>query len=328
MTDSGKVLVTGAGGFIGSHLVEALLARGEQVRALVRYASHGGAGWLEEVPDALRGRLEVVRGDVRDARTVTEVARGCREIHHLAALIGIPYSYAAPDAYVDVNVRGTLNVLEAARALAIPRTVVVSTSEVYGTALRVPIDEDHPLQPQSPYSATKIGAESLALSYHRSFELPVTVVRPFNTYGPRQSARAVIPTILSQVLGEGPLRIGSLDPVRDFVYVEDTAAGLIAAARSDACVGQVVNLATGAAVSVGQLVELAQALAGRRVVVEELDERRRPAASEVLRLIGDAGRAARLAGWSAQVPLERGLQRTLAWIRTHLDRFRIGVYER
>jgi NAD dependent epimerase/dehydratase len=321
-----KALVTGSAGFIGSHLVEELLRRGQRVRALVRYTSGGRVGWLEDVPAGLRGRLEVFFGDVRDARAMRQAAAGCGRIYHLAALIGIPYSYLAPDSYVDVNVQGTLNVLNAARDLEVERVVVTSTSEVYGTARYTPIDEGHPLQAQSPYSATKIGADHLALSYHRAFGLPVTVVRPFNTYGPRQSARAVVPTILSQALTCDEIRLGSLTPVRDLVFVADTVAGFLAVADSPACIGRVTNLATGVGVTVGGLVERALRLVGRRLPVTEARERRRPEDSEVFTLIGSAAAAEELAGWKALTPLDEGLARTLDWVRGHADLYRTGVY--
>jgi NAD dependent epimerase/dehydratase len=297
----GLVLVTGAAGFIGSHLVEELLHRGQRVRAFVRYTSGGRAGWLEDVPPDLRPGLEVFRGDIRDARAVRQAASGCTRIYHLAALIGIPYSYLAPDSYVEVNVQGTLNVLNAARDLGTERTVVTSTSEVYGTARYTPIDEEHPLQAQSPYAATKLGADHLAVSFHLAFGLPVTVVRPFNTYGPRQSARAVIPTIIGQALAGDAIRLGNLDPVRDLVYVADTVAGFLAVADSPACVGRVTNLATGAGVRVAELVERVLRLVGRRLPVIETEERKRPEASEVYRLIGSAQAAADLAGWAEPI---------------------------
>jgi NAD dependent epimerase/dehydratase len=314
-----KVLVTGAGGFIGSHLVEELLHRGQRVRAFVRYTSAGRAGWLEGSPARQGGRLELFFGDIRDARAVRQAAEGCGRIYHLAALIGIPYSYLAPDSYVAVNVQGTLNVLNAARDLGTLRTVVTSTSEVYGTALYTPIDEDHPLQAQSPYSATKIGADTLAVSYHRAFGLPVTIVRPFNTYGPRQSTRAVIPTIITQALARDEIRLGSLTPVRDLVFVADTVAGFLAVADSPACIGQVTNLATGRGVTVGELAERILRLVGRNLPVVETEERVRPENSEVFKLIGSAVAASRLAGWEARTSLDEGLARTLDWVRRHLD---------
>jgi NAD dependent epimerase/dehydratase len=319
MAGESKMLVTGAGGFIGSHLVEALLRQGHAVRAFVRYNSAGRRGWLDEVRPSLPAQLETFFGDVTDARAVHEAMAGCSRVYHLAALIGIPYSYVAPASYVAVNVTGTLNVLEAARAHGLERVVVTSTSEVYGTALYAPIDEEHPLQGQSPYSATKIGADHLALSYHRAFGLPVTVVRPFNTYGPRQSTRAVIPTVITQALFGDAIHIGSRDPVRDMVYVEDTAAGFLALADSPACVGRVTNLATGVGVTVGELIDQILALVGRRPPVIEAEERKRPEASEVFKLLGSAERARERAGWTPATPLAEGLARTIAWFREHFD---------
>jgi NAD dependent epimerase/dehydratase len=326
MGNGRTVLVTGAGGFIGSHLVEGLVRAGFRVRAFVRYASHGRAGWLADLPADKRAGCDVVFGDITDARAVREAARGCTRIYHLAALIGIPYSYAAPGSYVAVNVGGTLNVLEAARDEGVERVVVTSTSEVYGTARYTPIDEDHPLQAQSPYAATKVGADHLALSYHRAFGLPVTVVRPFNTYGPRQSTRAVLPTIITQALHGDTITIGSRTPVRDLVYVEDTVAGFLAVADSPACVGAVTNLATGVGVTVGELIERVLALVGRRLPVIEAEQRKRPEASEVFKLLGSARRAAEQARWSPRVPLAEGLARTVRWFRGRADTAGVGEY--
>jgi NAD dependent epimerase/dehydratase len=326
MAVKGRMLVTGAGGFIGSHLVEGLLRAGHEVRAFVRYASHGKRGWLEEIPGELAGGLEVFAGDITDARAVREAARGCGSIFHLAALIGIPYSYVAPGSYVAVNVTGTMNVLEAARDEGCGRVLVTSTSEVYGTARYTPIDEAHPLQAQSPYSATKIGADALAVSYHRAFGLPVSVVRPFNTYGPRQSARAVIPTVITQALFADEIRVGSLSPVRDMVFVEDTVAGFLALAESEAANGNVTNLATGVGVTVGELVERIRRIAGRDVPVVETEERKRPEASEVYTLLGSARLAEERAGWWPRVTLDEGLVRTVEWFRTRRGVERVGAY--
>lgn len=326
MNHDSTVLVTGAGGFIGSHLVELLLRRGRHVRAMVRYSSSGRMGWLDDIPHDLREGLEVYYGDIRDARAVRQAATGCRQIYHLAALIGIPYSYVAPDSYVDVNVRGTLHVLEAARDLGVERTVVTSTSEVYGTAMYTPIDEQHPLQPQSPYSATKIGADSIAISYHRAFGLPVSIVRPFNTYGPRQSTRAVIPTIISQALAADEIRLGSLSPVRDMVFVEDTAEGFVAVGECDACIGEVTNLATGHGVTVGDLVQQILEFTGRSLPVVETDERKRPDASEVFKLLGSAAAARDRTGWRPRVSLTAGLERTVEWFRQHIEAYQVGAY--
>ena len=326
MADERRVLVTGAGGFIGSHLVEGLLREGYRVRAFLRYASHGKHGWLEELPKELAGRLEVFPGDIADPRAVREATRGCWRIYHLAALIGIPYSYVAPNSYVTVNINGTLNALEAARAEGVDRIVVTSTSEVYGTARYTPIDEEHPLQAQSPYSATKIGSDAIALSYHKAFDLPVTVVRPFNTFGPRQSARAVIPTVITQALFGDEIRIGSRTPVRDMVFVEDTVAGFIALADSPACIGTVTNLATTVGVTVGDLIDRIQAIVGRQLPVVETEDRKRPAASEVFTLLGSAKLAAERAGWAARVSLDEGLRRTVEWFRHRKDVEPVGSY--
>jgi NAD dependent epimerase/dehydratase len=320
------VLVTGAGGFIGSHLVEALLERGLRVRALVRYTSTGTTGFLHQVHSHLRERLEVVLGDIRDDRCVRQAVAGCRRIFHLAALIGIPYSYSAPDSYVAVNVQGTLNVLEAARDAGVDRVVVTSTSEVYGTAQYTPIDEKHPLNAQSPYAATKVGADQLALSYHRAYSLPVSIVRPFNTYGPRQSARAIVPTIITQALAGGVVRLGRLDPVRDLVYVKDTAAGFLAIAGADECVGKVTNLATGQGVSIAELVERIETIVGRPLRVIETAQRLRPETSEVFRLIGSAKQSRELAGWQPVASLDAGLRHTVAWVRSHLHEYPVGEY--
>jgi dTDP-glucose 4,6-dehydratase len=321
------VVVTGAGGFIGSHVVERLVADGANVRAMLRYTSRGQRGCLDDVPDGVLASTEIIHGDVRDGDAVREVVRGADAVFHLAALIGIPYSYEHPQEVIDTNVIGTTNVLLAAKELGgLERVVLTSTSEVYGSAVRVPMDEDHPLQPQSPYSATKIAADALGISFHRSFGLPVTVVRPFNAYGPRQSARAVIPTILSQALAGGSLRLGTLDTTRDFTYVEDTARAFVAIAAADAAVGEVVNAGSGSEVSIRDIVRLAGEIVGRELPVEGDEQRLRPAKSEVSRLHADSSKALRLAGWQAEVPLDDGLPRTAAWIESHMERFRPREY--
>lgn len=325
--DGKTVMVTGAGGFIGSALVERLVAEGARVRAMLRYTSRGRRGCLENVPDAVMQHVDVTLGDVRDVDAVRDVARGAHAIFHLAALVGIPYSYEHPQEVIDTNVIGTSNVLLAAKDLAtLERVVITSTSEVYGSALRVPMDEEHPLQAQSPYSATKIAADALALSFHRSFGLPVTIVRPFNAYGPRQSARAVIPAIITQALAGTALKLGTLDTTRDFTFVEDTARGFVAVASSDGALGEVVNIGTGIEASIGDVVEKIGKIVGRELVAIGDEQRVRPVKSEVSRLCADSTKAKRLAGWEAEVSLEDGLRRTTEWIEAHLDEYRPSEY--
>ena len=320
-----KVLVTGAGGFIGSHLTETLVARGAQVTAFVRYNSNGVAGWLDDSP--VRDEVDVASGDIRDYESVLLAMTRADVVLHLAALIGIPYSYEAPSAYIETNVNGTLNVLQAARVLGTEKIVHTSTSETYGSALRVPIDEEHPYQGQSPYSATKIGADMLAQSFNLSFNLPVVTVRPFNTYGPRQSARAVIPTIITQALGGDQIQLGSLTPTRDMNFVQDTVEGFIAAATAGPEVsGEVINLGSGKEISIGDLAEKICKLAGRKVPVLCDDDRVRPEGSEVDRLCADASKAGRLLGWSPRHTLDAGLEQTIEWVRENLGRFRVGAY--
>lgn len=322
-----RVFVTGAGGFIGSHLVEALVSSGAKVRALVRYTSRGSWGHLDQLSPATRDSVEVVLGDVRDAQFVRTHVRGCDVLFHLAALIGIPYSYEAPDSYVDTNVRGTLNMLQAAREAEVGRVVITSTSEVYGTARYTPIDEAHPLQAQSPYSASKIAADKLAQSYHLSFSLPVVTVRPFNTYGPRQSARAVIPTIVTQVLaGAETLQLGSLDPVRDLTYVSDTVNGFLRAGVAEPAIGQVINLGNGQGVSVGDLAQHIMTLVGREVPIAHDPDRVRPPASEVQLLIAKTELAHKLLGWRPEVSLTEGLQRVIEYIEGNMPSYRVGSY--
>ncbi len=318
-----KVLVTGSGGFIGSHLTESLLEQGYDVRAFVRYNSSGSWGWLDSFPKEKKEALDVVLGDIRDPQFVKKAMEGMDCVFHLAALIAIPYSYIAPDAYVDTNIKGTLNVLNAARELGTPRLLVTSTSEVYGTAQYVPIDEKHPYQGQSPYSATKIGADRLAESYYRSFGIPLTIVRPFNTYGPRQSARAVIPTIISQLhAGNDEIHLGSLTPTRDFVFCKDTAQGFIELSKCDAAIGREVNIATGKEISIGDLAQKMIDIIrpSARIVCEE--QRMRPAKSEVERLLGSNELLYSLTGFKPQTPIEEGLKITSDWIREH-----VGVYK-
>ncbi len=318
LIQSHRVLVTGADGFIGSHLVEALLARGAAVRALVQYNSFGRCGWLDHLPAAARAGVEVVAGDVRDRTQMRSLVQGCGVVFHLAALIAIPYSYAAPDSYIDTNVKGTLNLLEAAREHGVARFVQTSTSEVYGTARSVPITEEHPWQAQSPYAASKAAADHLALSYRLSFGLPVAVVRPFNTYGPRQSARAVIPTVITQIAaGRNVIRLGDLRPTRDFTFVADTCAGFIAIAEAEAAVGEVTNLGSGFDISVGDTAALIAELMGAQVAIEHDPDRLRPPDSEVERLHAGIAKAARLAGWrpdhGGPEGFRRGLARTIEW---------------
>lgn len=315
-----KTLVTGAGGFIGSHLVEALLKEGRDVRAMVHYNSNSSWGWLDTLPDPVRRNLDVFAGDVRDPNGIRTAMKGVDEVFHLAALIGIPYSYHSPDSYVDTNIRGTLNVLQAARDAGAARVLITSTSEVYGTAREVPITEEHPRQGQSPYSATKIGADHLALSFHLSFGTPVTIVRPFNTYGPRQSARAVIPTIITQLLAGAPsIALGSVHPTRDLVFVEDTAQAFLAIAACPELIGQEVNIATGREISIGDLAQRIMTLSGAEASITTSEERLRPAGSEVERLLGSATKLHDHTGWTPRHDLDQGLERTIAWFRERGD---------
>jgi dTDP-glucose 4,6-dehydratase len=318
-------LITGAGGFIGSHLVETARAAGYSVRAFVHYNSSNTRGWLSEVAD-LTG-IDIVAGDIRDYDSVLAAAEGCDAVFHLAALIGIPYSYISPLAYVKTNIEGTYNILEAARRLRVPNVLITSTSETYGTAQYVPIDEKHPAVGQSPYAATKIGADQLALSYHRSFGLPVKVVRPFNTYGPRQSARAIIPTVATQILaGKRRLDLGNVAPTRDLTFVEDTAAAFLAIAERPECVGMATNVGMNAEISVGALVEKISHILDARVEINSDLRRVRPAESEVERLCCDNGRIRQLTHWRPQWDLDRGLRRTIEWIRQHQAIYRAEVY--
>jgi NAD dependent epimerase/dehydratase len=319
-----KVLVTGGEGFIGSTLVDHLLALGAEVRAYVHYKPYGSAGYLAGREDD----VEILAGDVRDAERVAQAVEGCTTVFHLAALIGIPYSYVAPESYIQTNVVGTYNVVNACRRHDVGRMVHTSTSETYGTAITAPISEDHPLQPQSPYSASKIGADMMALSFHHAFDTPVAVIRPFNTYGPRQSARAVIPTILSQLhAGASEIRLGSTTPTRDFNYVDDTARGFLAVAGSDRALGNVVNVGSGREISIGDLAQLLIKVSGRDATVVSEQSRIRPDASEVERLLCDNTRAREWCGWEPEVPLEEGLQRTSDWVRDHLDRLEAKSYQ-
>ena len=328
-----KILVTGADGFIGSHLAEHLLAAGADVRAFVYYNSFNSWGWLDEVPETVKSSIDVFAGDIRDPHGVRAAMKGCDMVMHLAALIAIPYSYHSPDTYVDTNVKGTLNVVQAARELGVERVVHTSTSEVYGTARFVPITEEHPLQGQSPYSASKIGADQIALSFQLSFGTPVSIIRPFNTYGPRQSARAVIPTIITQVAaGAREIKLGAMHPTRDFNYVRDTVRGFISVAECDAAVGQVINVGSNYEVSVGDTARLIAELMGKDVGFVSDEQRMRPVGSEVERLWADNRRARELAGWEPEYAslegLRRGLRETIDWFTKpeNLRRYKAGLY--
>lgn len=322
-----KVIVTGADGFIGSHLTEELVRQGYDVKAFVYYNSFNNWGWLDTTPKDILKEIEIFPGDIRDPNGVREAMKGRDAIFHLAALIAIPFSYHSPDAYVDTNIKGTLNVLQAARTLGTSRVLVTSTSEVYGTAQYVPIDESHPYQGQSPYSATKIGADRLAESFYRSFELPVTIVRPFNTYGPRQSARAVIPTIITQLLaGKEEIRLGALTPTRDFNFVLDTANGFIEMFRSDRTIGQEINIATQNEISIGELAEelIRQINPNAKIVCDE--ERLRPEKSEVNRLLGANSKIKELTDWEPKYTFQEGLAATIEFLRNNLDKYKPDIY--
>lgn len=322
-----KVLVTGADGFIGSHLTERLLDAGYDVKAFAYYNSFNTWGWLDSLPAEKLKEIEVFTGDIRDPNGVRQAVKGVDGVFHLAALIAIPFSYHSPDSYVDTNIKGTLNVLQAARDYNLERVLVTSTSEVYGTAQYVPIDEKHPYQGQSPYSATKIGADRLAESFYRSFELPVSIVRPFNTFGPRQSARAVIPTIISQLLaGKEQIKLGSLTPTRDFNYVKDTANGFLAIARSDKTIGEEMNIATGQEISIGDLAKeiIGQINPRAQIVCEE--ERLRPEKSEVNRLLGSNEKIKRLTDWKPEYTFAQGISETIGWMREHMDAYKPDIY--
>ena len=322
-----KVLVTGADGFIGSHLTESLLEKGYEVKAFAYYNSFNTWGWLDSLPADKLKEIEVCTGDVRDPNGVREAMEGMDAVFHLAALIAIPFSYHSPDSYVDTNIKGTLNVLQASRQLETERVLVTSTSEVYGTAQYVPIDEKHPYQGQSPYSATKIGADRLAESFYRSFQMPVSIVRPFNTFGPRQSARAVIPTIISQLLaGKEEIKLGSLTPTRDFNYVKDTAAGFIAIAESARTIGEEINIATRQEISIGELAQeiISQINPNAKIVCDE--QRLRPEKSEVNRLLGDNTKIQALTDWKQQYTFAQGIEETIGWMRHNMNAYKTDIY--
>lgn len=328
-----KILVTGADGFIGSHLTEYLVEQGANVRAFVYYNSFNSWGWLDETSTRIKRELDVFAGDIRDPNGVRTAMRGCDVVFHLAALIAIPYSYHSPDAYVDTNVRGTLNVVQAARDLAVERVVHTSTSEVYGTARFVPITEEHPLQGQSPYSATKIGADQLAMSFHLSFGTPLSIIRPFNTYGPRQSARAVIPTIITQIAsGAKRIKLGAMTPTRDFNYVRDTVRGFVAVGECDDAIGKVLNVGSNFEVSIGDTARLVAEQMGQEVEFELDQQRLRPAGSEVERLWADNAKINKLAGWTPDYAgregLVRGLKETIVWFSdaANLRRYKAELY--
>lgn len=322
-----RVLVTGADGFIGSHLVEKLIREGEKVRAFVYYNSFGSWGWLDQFPKEILKEIEIVAGDIRDPNGVREAVKGVDAVYHLAALIAIPFSYHSPDSYVDTNIKGTLNVLQAARDLGSTRILITSTSEVYGTAQYVPIDEKHPFQGQSPYAATKIGADRLAESFYRSFDMPITIVRPFNTYGPRQSARAVIPTVISQLLtGRKEISLGSLTPTRDFNYVKDTVNGFYQIAKSNLTIGEEINIATQQEISIGALAqEIIQQINPSAMILCD-EQRLRPENSEVNRLLGSNEKIRALTNWEPRYTLEQGIGETIAWMRNHSDAYKPDIY--
>lgn len=321
-----KVLVTGAGGFIGSHLVERLVHLGASVRAFVRYNSRNDRGLIELFPSSVKDKLEIIMGDLRDA----EAIRGCMKdidiLFHLGAVISIPYSYIHPREVVETNVIGTFNVFNSAKEFEIKRIIHTSTSEVYGTAKRIPIDEDHPLQGQSPYSASKIGADKLAESFYRAFDLPIAIIRPFNTYGPRQSARAVIPTIITQVLTQDKVFLGSLHPKRDLTYVDDTVEGFLKAAKSDQSVGEVINIGSGFEISVGNIAKKIISLIGKEIEIAVDPKRIRPPKSEVEELIADNCKAKKMLGWEPHTSLDEGLSKTIDWIKGNIERYKANIY--
>lgn len=328
-----KILVTGADGFIGSHLVELLVREGLDVKAFCLYNSFGSWGWLDKVEDDVRGKFEVFLGDIRDPNGVRTAMKGCDVVLHLAALIAIPYSYHSPDTYVETNIRGTLNVLQAGRDLDVQRIVHTSTSEVYGTAQFVPITEEHPLQGQSPYSASKIGADQMAMAFYRSFDLPVSIIRPFNTYGPRQSARAVIPTVITQIAaGRRRIKLGSLHPTRDFTLVYDTVKGFLDISKSEAAIGEITNIGSGFEISIGEIALMIADIMGEEVEFVTDEQRLRPGKSEVERLWADTGKAGERFNWNPEYGgidgLRKGLAKTIAWLENpdNLKAYKVDIY--
>jgi len=324
-----KVLVTGADGFIGSHLVDQLIEEGCKVKAFIYYNSFNSWGWLDSFPKEKLAQIEIFSGDVRDPNGVRTAVKGCDIVFHLAALIAIPYSYHSPDSYVDTNIKGTLNILQACKDLGVEKLLVTSTSEVYGTALYVPIDEEHPKQGQSPYSATKIGADHIAESFYRSFDLPVTIVRPFNTFGPRQSARAVIPTIITQLLsGKTEIKLGAIHPTRDLLFVKDTVNGFIEIAKSDRTNGQEINIATNSEISVGDLAQKIINIINSSAKIITDEERLRPEKSEVERLFGDNSKIIELTNWNPTYNLDKGLEETIHWFKQkeNITQYKTDIY--
>lgn len=322
-----QVLITGAGGFIGSHLTEALLKEGARVRAFIRYNSRNGRGNLEDLDRASLKNVEIIAGDLRDSDVVDRAVSGCEVVFHLGALVGIPYSYKNPREVVETNIVGTFNILTAAREHQVNRVIHTSTSEVYGSARYVPIDESHPLQGQSPYSASKIGADKLAESFYASFELPVVTIRPFNSYGPRQSARAVIPTMITQALTSDEIKLGNTETLRDFTFVTDTARGFMAAAQSEEAIGKVINIGSGREISIGQLAQIIVNAIHKPVPICLDEKRLRPGRSEVTRLLADNHLAKEILNWEPRISIEKGIQLTIAWIAAHLNRYQLGEYQ-
>jgi NAD dependent epimerase/dehydratase len=324
-----KVLVTGADGFIGSHLVEELLTQGYSVKAFCFYNSFNSWGWLDAFPKELLDQIEIFTGDIRDPNGVRTAMKGCDMVFHLAALIAIPYSYHSPDSYVDTNIKGTLNIIQAAKDLNIERVLVTSTSEIYGTAQYVPIDEKHPKQPQSPYSASKIGADCMADSFYRSFDMPITIVRPFNTYGPRQSARAIIPTIITQLLnGFEEIKLGDLTPTRDLLFVKDTVKGFIEISKTDSLIGHECNIATNSEISMQKMADTLIELINPKAKIIQDQSRLRPSKSEVFRLFGDNTKIIQHTNWTVEHTLEQGLQKTINWFsdKKNLAQYKAGIY--